>query len=37
MGFVDRNVSTQLVVPFDVITKVPHAFINHLINADCLS
>jgi hypothetical protein len=37
MGFVDRDVSTQLVVPFDVITKVPHTFINNFINADSFS
>ena len=37
MGFVDRGVSTQLVAPFDVITKVPYAFINNFINAGCFS
>ena len=31
MGFVDRDVSTQLVLPFDVITKVPYAIINNFI------
>jgi hypothetical protein len=37
MGFVDRHVSTQLVVPFDAITKVPYTFINNFINADSFS
>ena len=33
MGCVDRDVSTQLVVPFDVITT----FTNNFINADSFS
>ena len=37
MGFVDRDVSIQLVLPFDVMTKVPYAIINNFINADSFS